>query len=156
MSGKKGGASKSAKEKLVGTWTGKFEFHEEKAKELLTKQNVPEDKQKTAIASMKKMFGEMTTTMTLKKDGTSVSTSKVPDAAKPGKMVDKEDTGKWKVLKEEGDKATLEVTEKGPKGKEKTTKLRIVFTDADTFKFEELPEEMKMAPIKTVTFTRKK
>lgn len=134
--------TKTAKQKLPGKWEATMEIDEAKVKEGLKKQGAPEEEWDKAVEDLKSVAKNMKFTLVLNQDGTSVATM---SGVGPEPQ---EDKGKWEVVKESGNTATLKLTDQNGKVEEGAA----VFEGDDCFKME-MPGEM---PGIKATFKRAK
>jgi len=127
------GCGKSAEQKLLGKWEPDLSEAIKKAEE--------EAKEDPAAAMGLEMMKEATMTIELKKEG------KMTIAMGMGGMNITVD-GKWKVTKDEGKKAKVEMSFKPPGEEEKEEKgeVEVTFKSADTLVVKPLGDDTDMLP----------
>lgn len=124
------GCGRSAKERLVGRWQGRIEFDDAKVEQKL--QEVSANPIKRAVVE-KLIEGAKAGTMDfeLKRDGSYTLTLKLGP-------IDRDTYGKWEVLEQRGNQATVRLTDH--KGKSETA--TITFEDNNTVTTD-APQELR-------------
>lgn len=138
--------NEEAKKFLVGAWTLESpEIDEAKVSKMFPAE-MPADRKEAAIKQMKEMVGNMSVTMTMKEDGTSVSDVKAPGP--DGKIKEKTEKGTWEVTKVDGKVVTLKTTEE-KNGQKKEESIEITLLGKNSFQITKA-QEMDEMPIKFV------